>query len=233
MAQDITDKVAKLLALAEGTDNPLEAEAFTAKAEELMLRHGIEMAEVAAKRPGTKAEEVVIVRIPVFNKMDTAQAQYGACVASAFNIRGYHSKVMSGGFLIWLVGHKSDVDQAETLVRSLLIQSEHALNYWWRTEGQKTPSHLGAHVRKREFMFAFGSGVRERLSETKNRVVAESAPGTGLVLRDRTKVVDDWVGNNIEMSRTKARSLKGGDWSARQAGHAAGRDAVGTKKVSR
>jgi hypothetical protein len=233
MAQDFTEKVALLLAKAEGTDNPLEAEAYTAKAEELMLKHGISEAEAATRRPGHKAEEVVIERIKVYNKMDTAQAQFGAAVAPAFNIRGYHSKVIDGGFLIWLVGHKSDVEQAAVLVRSLLVQSEHALDHWWRTEGRvHNPSGLGSHVRKREFMFGFAGGVRERLRETKNRVVAESEPGTDLVLRDRVKIVDDWTKQNIAFSKTKSRSLKGGDYSAGAAGREAGRDAVGTKKVT-
>ena len=52
MATDIETKIAKLLAMAEGTTNQHEAETFMAKAEELMLAHGIERAQLEAKAVG-------------------------------------------------------------------------------------------------------------------------------------------------------------------------------------
>jgi hypothetical protein len=80
-------------------------------------------------------------------------------------------------------------------------------------------------------MFGFGNGVRERLREIHNRVVHESEPGTALVLVDRLEKVESWVNDNMSFGKAKARSLKGGDYSAGNAGHAAGREAVGQKSV--
>lgn len=235
MAQDIAEKVALLLAKAEGTDNPLEAEAYTRKAEELMLKHGIDEAMAAAKRPGAKnVEPIIIERIRVRGQFRMAWSGYGACVAPAFNIKSYKSVVGKNEEDIWLVGHQRDVKQAVTLVRSLLIQAPHALDHWWRTEGAELhPAYntMNQYLAKREFYFAFGSGVRSRLSEIRNHVVQESGPGTELVLVDRSKIVDNWVNENMTFDKARGKSLKGGTQSAAMAGHAAGREAVSQKQV--
>lgn len=235
MASNITDKIAKLLAMAEGTNNPAEAEAFTEKAEELMLQYGIQQAQVQAARPGDKREEIIIRRIRVTGPYRMALSGYGYCVAPAFNIKGYKSVISGKEEDIWLVGHQSDVEQAETLVRSLLIQSDNALKYWWKNGGRAAnPAYntMNQYLAKREFMFAFGSGVRDRLQEVRNRVVHEAGPGTELVLVDRTQLVTDWEKNNMRFSKSKSSSLKGGTMNARQAGFEAGRDAVGQRKVT-
>jgi hypothetical protein len=231
---DVTDKIAKLLALAESTSNPHEAEAFTAKAEELMLQHGIEMAQVARK-PGSKAEAIIIERIRVSGPFRMALSSYGHSVAFSFNCKGYKSVISKKEEDIWLVGHASDVEQAATLVRSLLVQADAAMKWWWRTEGKELNppiDSMNQYKAKREFFFAFGSGVRQRLYEVRNRVVQEAAMGTELVLRDRTKQVEDWEKDNMSFSKTKGQSLAGGSYNAAMAGHKAGREAVGTKQVT-
>lgn len=236
MAQDITEKVALLLAKAEGTTNPHEAEAYTKKAEALMLKHGIDLAMAEARRPGTKADPIIIERIRVRGPFRMAYSGYGVAVAPAFNIKSYKSKVSNSEEDIWLVGHTSDVEQATTLVNSLLVQAPQALDYWWRTEGAElNPAYntMNQYLAKREFLFAFASGVRSRLAETRRQVVEESGPGTELVLVDRSKLVQDWIGQNMSFSKAKGRGLKGGTESAARAGHAAGREAVGQRSVTR
>lgn len=235
---DITDKVAKLLAMAERTENPHEAEAFTEKAEELMLQYGIEMAQIAARGPvGNNVDPVIIEKIYINGTYEAATVTYGYAVAPSFNCRSFQSKgPQDKGHYIWIVGHTSDVEQAATLVRSLLIQSEFAMNYWWSAEGRASVLSWGGgrseqKLARRQFMFAFGSGVRERLSEVRNRVVKEATVGTDLVLRDRGKRVDDWVGGNMSFRKTSGRSMKGGAAEAASAGHQAGRESVGNKSL--
>lgn len=239
MAQDIAEKVGLLLAKAEATDNPAEAEAYTRKAEELMLKHNIDQAMVASKRPGSKVDEIVMVSIPTVSQYNAALVTYGGVVAASFNLKAYTSlttgKGASAPSWIWLVGHQSDVYQAVPLVQSLLVQAEHAMRYWWGTEGRDVCGHLPKsrqYAARREFFFAFASGARQRLMETRNRVVQESGTGTDLVLRDRASVVDEWTKNNVSTTKSMAGRVKGGDWSARVAGHAAGREAVGQRSVS-
>lgn len=239
MAQDITEKVALLLAKAEATDNPHEAEAYSRKAEELMLKHNIEEATVAAKRPGHKADAIGMERIPVQGQYAAALVTYGGVVAQSFSLRSYTQLTVGKGVsaisYIWLVGHQSDIAQATTLVNSLLIQSEHAMRYWWEHEGRDVCAHLGKskqYAARREFFFAFASGARQRLSETRDRVVHEAGTGTDLVLVDRAKTVDQWARNNVTTSKTTAGRAQAGDYSARVAGHAAGREAVGQRSVT-
>jgi hypothetical protein len=234
MAQDIAEKVALLLAKAEGTDNPLEAEAYTRKAEELMLKHGIDEAMAAAKRPGAKVDPIVIERVRVKGQYRMALVTYGPSVGWAFSVKSYKSEVSKNEQDIWLVGHRTDVDQAATLVRSLLIQAPQALDYWWRTEGAElNPAYntMNQYLAKREFLFAFGSGVRERLREIHSTAVKAAGTGAELVLVDRSKVVDGWIKENLTFGKARGKSLKGGTMSAARAGHAAGREAVGQKQV--
>lgn len=236
MAQDYAEKVALLLAKAEGASTPEEAEAYTRKAEELMVKHGIDEAMAQSRRPGTKADPIVIERIRTRGPFRMAYSGYGQAVAPSFNIKSYESDVSKNEKDIWLVGHKSDVEQAGTLVRSLLVQAPQALNYWWRTEGAElNPVYntMNQYLAKREFLFAFASGVRERLAEVRRHVVEDTGPGTELVLLDRSKLVQDWISENMTFGKAKGRGLKGGTMNAAQAGHAAGREAVGQRSVER
>ena len=219
MAQDIAEKVALLLAKAEGTDNPIEAETYTRKAEELMLKHNIEEAQVAAKQPGSKVDQIVMERIPVSGQYAAALVRFGYIVAESFSLKSYTQlstgKGVSAISYIWLVGHRSDVDQASPLVNSLLIQSDHAMRYWWETEGREVCAHLGKskqYAARREFFFAFASGARQRLAETRKRVISEAGTGTDLVLVDRAKIVDQWAKNNVATGRSRAGSAQSGDF---------------------
>lgn len=234
MAQDFAEKVALLLAKAEGTDNPAEAEAYTAKAEELMLKHGIEEAHVQAKRPGAKADPIIIERIHIKGTYESATVTYGYAVAPSFHCKSYQSKNQrDGGLFIWLVGHTSDVEQAAILVRSMLVQSEMAMRHWWENGGRERSGYDRStkKLARRQFMFGFGNGVRERLREIHNRVVEESEPGTALVLFDRAKKVDYWVDEYLTFGKNRSRSLKGGSYAAGEAGHQAGREAVGQRSI--
>lgn len=235
-ATDIADKVAKLLSLAERTENPLEAQAFTEKAEELMLRYNIDEAVLASKTPGTKTDPIVMEKFPVSGQYAAALVTYGFAVAPSFNLKAYQTLNTGTGATsyVWLVGHQSDVEQGATLLRSLLIQAESAQKHWWKNEGSVLCAHLGGskkYAARREFYFAFASGARSRLSEVFNRVVNEAGTGTDLVLVDRKKLVDDWTRANVRTSASRAGRTQAGDYSARVAGHAAGRDAVGSKAI--
>ncbi len=233
---DIESRIAKLLAKAEGTTNAHEAEAFMAKAEELMLKFGVERANLAAKGPGTKREEIVTTHITIRNGHGYAAAMTAIAhaVGPSFSIHTYQSILRDGGRIVWLVGHKSDVEQVETLVNSLIAQSRTQALHWWKTVGKtEHPWYTDnqAHLARREFIFSFASGVRSRLSETRNRVVEESTPGTELVLVERSKLVDEWVKENMKIGEARKTQRKQGSYSAALAGFQSGRDSIGGKQL--
>lgn len=232
----IEDTVAKLLAKAEGTNNPHEAEAFMAKAEELMLKHGIERAMLEDRKPGHVKQEIVVKRvmIPGGHGYAAAMLAIGHAIGPSFSLRTLQSKFGAEGKVLWLIGHKGDVEQAEALFASLSEQSRSQAVHWWKTEGKANApwaTDNDAYLARREFIYSFATGVRQRLEETRSRVVAEGEPGTALVLVDRVKAVDEWIDGNMEVGKGRASRRSSGGAAARQAGQKAGREAVTTKAL--
>lgn len=235
-AHDYESKIAALLAKAEGTTNAHEAEAYMAKAEKLMLAHGIERANVEAKRPGTVQQEVVIERVYLKNGHGYAMAQIhiAFAVAPNFSCRALQSSMGDGSKMAWFVGHRSDVDEAVRLFNSLIAQSVPQAKHWWKTEGKPSrpwASDNDAYLARREFIFAFASGVRERLQETRRTVVEEAGTGTELVLVERTARVDSWIDSNLQVGKARGGNRNHGGYDASIAGKAAGREAVGQKSL--
>lgn len=238
MAADIETRIANLLAKAEGTDNAHEAEAYMAKAEELMLKFGIERANLEARKPGHVQAEIVIRKITIANGHGYADAmtRIAHAVGPSFSLKTLQSNLSDGARVAWLIGHSNDVDDAETLLTSLLVQSRSQAIYWWKTEGKQADPYAtdnDAWKHRREFIYAFASGVRSRLEETRNRVVEDAEAGTALVLVDRTDRVNRWVDDNIQTKAARRTSRQFGGAAASRAGHAAGRDSVSSKAVTR
>jgi len=119
------DRIRKLLAQAEDAAvTPAEAEAFTAKAAELMARYGIDRALLAATRPETDQPADRVITIP--NPWAAIHAHLLCGIAAAMRCKcilpgtGHAARVH-------VFGYASDIERAELLYTSLLIQLHHAL----------------------------------------------------------------------------------------------------------
>ena len=226
--------VEALLAKAESTTSPEEAEALTAKAEELMIRYGIEAAMLAARRAaGAKPEQIVTRTVPFKGNYGVTLIAGGWLVARAMSgeaVQGYQAR----GTGLVLIGFESDVEQAARLVSSLALQAMVARDAWWRRAPERKWADAGqSFVERRTFVDRFFVGAADRLRRERAVAVGEaraSEPGTELVLRGRSAAVAEHLAG-LGLRAGKQRRTRTG-YAGAHAGYAAGQSAnVGTTGI--
>ena len=119
----ILERVRKLLAKAEAEGcTPEEAEALTAKAAELMAKYGIEQALLDATKPSADNK-------PTDRKFDipapyaTVKSSLLFNIGKAMGCNGVRLTSRTGdGVVLHMFGFRSDVERAEILYTSLLLQ---------------------------------------------------------------------------------------------------------------
>jgi hypothetical protein len=194
-------RIRGLLDQAEGTSYPSEAEAFAAKAAELMARHHVDVAMLDRSRPG-RGGGVVEVDIELGRgQYVRARLELLTRVAAAYDCRVLTSSA-PGGRLGHVIGHVADVDQVSLMYTSLLVQATRA------AAAEPMPRRHAGVTFRRGFLLGFAARVGERLAAQAEAAVraAERArapagapapdaggPSVALVLADRRDAVDDWV----------------------------------------
>lgn len=233
MTEAKLDLIAKLLAKAEST-TPEEAEALTEHAERLILKYGIEQAQLDERRGrlGQGQEQIVKERMLFTGVYARDLREIGIGVARALGVvRPVLEDFPRAAGLI-LVGHGSDVRQAQTLTSSLQLQAMVAMRDWWLDHRDVYLGHRES-VRRRArsgFLRGFAVGVMSRIEESRRVAVSESRTGTALVLASRRSRVDAAVD---EMLTTTARGRRGPDAGSFAHGHRSGRAAqTGGRAVS-
>lgn len=217
-ADPVMEKVRGLLAQAESTTFEAEAEAFTAKAQELMARHSIDAALLWGRSGRQGREEPTIIRLLLLDPYLDAKSLLLQVVAEHTRCRAiYHTHYAMSS----LIGFDVDLAAAETLFTSLLIQAQTAL----RQEAANT--RAGARTRSRSFrssfLVAYTNRIGERLAEVNTRVEQEVATSGGEgsgdllpVLADRSARIDDKIeeqfGNIITSTVRGGHDLQG--WQA-------------------
>ena len=175
----ILDRVRALLAKAEATDFPAEAEAFSAKAQELIARHRITEARTA----GERAEVVPFARrIGVDNPYESEKATLLDAVAKANHCRTVWSPEL--GFST-VFGFDADIDAVELVYTSLLVQANRAMA---RDEPGKGRARIKAF--RRSFLVAYAVRIGERLAAADRAELAQHADFLP-VLRNRDIQVRD------------------------------------------
>jgi hypothetical protein len=149
------DRVRALLAKAESTDFPAEAEAYSAKAQELIARHSIE--EALTARDHTEVTPFAR-RIGVDHPYESEKAGLLDAVARANHCRTVWSPEF--GFST-VFGFDADIDVLELLYTSLLVQANRAMV---RDEPAKGKARIKAF--RRSFLVAYAARIGERLGRT-------------------------------------------------------------------
>ncbi|MFI5840876.1 DUF2786 domain-containing protein [Catenuloplanes sp. NPDC051500] len=203
MSDQILSKVRKLLAKAEDPAcTPAEAEAFTAKAADLIAKYGVDRALLAAREPGTDlvGDRVVVLHPPY--ALDKAGLLAG--VAGALRCRSVRRRERDA-WTMHLFGFGSDLERAELLYTSLLVQAAHGM------AAAPVPPGENAAAFRRSWLAGFGSAVTGRLRQSEASAAAAAGASTDLVLVDRSNRVEARVSESYPQLRTASRRrLAGG-----------------------
>jgi hypothetical protein len=190
---DLLDRVRKLLAKAEDEGcTPAEAEALTAKAAELMARYGIDRALLGALHPET--DSVTDRVFDLGNPWAAVKAHLLAGLAAALRCQCVLLSRREPGSRVHVFGYLSDLERADILFTSLLVQMARAL------AAQPVPGFGGeAKAWRRSWMLGFASAVVARVRAAEEAAVASATDATGraggdgpsaeLVLADRSLTV--------------------------------------------
>ncbi|MGQ0575884.1 MAG: DUF2786 domain-containing protein [Pseudonocardia sp.] len=232
MGADKLDTIRKLLAKADGAGTPAEAETYTAKAVELMARHGIDSALLGAARPGH--DEIGAQRIGMDDPYSAGKARLLAWTAGALRCRAVLHTAYGGRVeAVTVFGFAADRERVELLYTSLLLQAGGQLV-------ALRPPGVGESVAayRRSWLYGFADEVRRRLVEAESRAQREHAgpgpgvPGLALVLADRSDRVEQaYAAAFPGLTRARPASYSGSGFGH---GAAAGRRAdLGRAAVAR
>ena len=214
MTDRLLERVRKLLAKAESPAcTPAEAEAFTAKAAELIAKYGVDQAVLAGADPALD---------PVGDRVVTVEPPYSrdkagllGAVAIALRCKVVHLE-RRGTARVHLFGHRADLERVELLFTSLLVQAAHGL------AAARVPAFDHPAAFRRSWLVGFTEAVRARLTAAE-QAAAAAAPGAALVLVDRTERVERRRDETYpKLTRLGPRRLAG---TGRGQGYAAGRTA--------
>jgi hypothetical protein len=215
----ILGKIRALLAKAESTEFTEEAEALSARAQELMAKYSIDHALLAAE--AGRKDEPASRRLPVDNPYEGPKVQLLQEVAKANRCRTVWYKNLGMSVVI---GFPADVGAVELLFTSLLVQANTAM----LRAGAKRDQYGRSRTRsfRQSFLTSYAIRIGERLAGATGdaeRQVAAEAPGRNLlpVLAARHQAVDDAVdemfGGRVSYYRTGRVSDSEGWYSGRAA----------------
>jgi hypothetical protein len=178
-------KVRKLLAMAEGTSNRNEADAFSRKAAELIAAHRIDPAHLRASSDDPlRVLEVVLGR----GAYVRGRLALLSAIGEAHGCRTVF-EVRDRGTLAFVAGFDSDVDTVELLYNSLYSQATSRMT----AERRATPA--ATQQWRRSFMFGYAEQIRSMLKATAAEAVLRVHPSSAAlpVLRARDKRVAEFA----------------------------------------
>jgi Protein of unknown function (DUF2786) len=224
------DRIRALLAKAESTEFAEEAEALSARAQELMAKYSIDHALLAAQ--SGDREEPSGRRIPVDGPYEEPKCTLLNVIALVNRCRAVWSKDVG---LMTVVGFPADLDAVELLFTSLLVQANTAM---LRAGGKKDEfGRSRTRAFRQSFLVSYAIRIGERLEEATAHATAEAVDELAIVERDsagavssgtdlvpflaaRQQAVDDAVdelfGGNLKRGRA-ARVTDAEGWASGRA----------------
>ena len=224
LTPNLVDKVRKLLAMAEGTANPNEADAFSRKAAELIAAHRIDPERLLADRD----DDLDLVEIELGR---------GAYVRGRLSLLGAvgdaHGckvvyEVRRNGTVAFVAGFRSDLETVSLLYHSLHTQASS------RMASERRATAAATQQWRRSFLFGYADQIRTMLRQSVDAAERHAvATGTALpALRARDRRVEEFskerFGRVVAARRPKAAIATG--WEAGR--QAAARADLGRERVA-
>ncbi len=165
-------RVRGLLAKAEATDFPDEAEVFTAKAQELITRYAIDTALLARHSPaaalGTDGRRVHLQAPYLKEKMQL--------LTEISEVNGVRAVWADTHAIATVVGLPDDLERVELLFTSLLVQATRAMT--GADTGGAHPQGVAAF--RRGFLMGYAVRIGQRLRTARDKATAEGAEAAGV-----------------------------------------------------
>ena len=166
------ERVRALLAKAEATTFPAEAEAYSAKAQELISRHSIDEALLAG---GSDAVVPYARRIGVDHPYENEKASLLNSVARANRCHVVWSSEF--GFAT-VFGFDADIDAVDLLHTSLLVQAHRAMA---RTEPRGKAGRSRLKNFRQSFLVGYAVRIGERLAEASRAALDQAGDPAALL----------------------------------------------------
>jgi Protein of unknown function (DUF2786) len=183
----VLGRIRSLLAKAESTEFAQEAEALSARAQQLMAKYSIDHALLAAQQgqPETAGGR----RLAVDNPYEAPKATLLATVAQANRCRTVWLQELG---LVTVIGFPADLDAVELLFTSLLVQADSAM---LRAGARKdTAGRSRTRAFRQSFLVAYAVRIGERLTEAagqaEQEALAEQAAMAGQATGQRPGAAD-------------------------------------------
>lgn len=212
--ESILGKIQKLLAKAESTTHAEEADAFFAKAQEMMAKHAIDEAMLISRGEADLGDPVIVYAtvskphpLPKITLLHNV-AKNNRCKV-----------IKTGPTQAAIIGLPKDVEFVQLLFSSLLMQ---ATSMVLRTE---IPSYENTGSYRKSLLYGFATGVDEKFKTLKVKMDRDfvKTPGVALVLVDQSKLVKDAVKEIFP--HTTSTSINIGSSGGYASGAVAGRNA--------
>lgn len=196
----IITRVQALIAKAESSPFPAEADAFMAKAQQLINDHAIDQARLTGADPTSVGHDT----LPMKGTYTKERCLIWSAVARAnrcqvLTLSSYGSSKVSD---LTLIGRTQDRELVRLLATSLELQAVRRLD-------DLEPHPLGgsAVVQRRSFLRGFALEVTDRLRRSghTHAVVGQSAEQALVLARD---AVDRYVADNFDVSRGRRTSAQ-------------------------
>ncbi len=208
----IVSRVQALLAKAESTEFPEEAEALFSKAQELMARHSIDEV-LARQRSTTDRPGMRIVQ------MEAPYASAKFTLISAVGRANDVQVVGDANYRMTMFGYATDLDAVELLFASLVVQATRSM---FRVPREDVGSRVKAF--RHAFLVAFAHRVGQRLHEARARteaaVVSERGAGLVPLLDAKRDAIAQLAADTFPHVQSKRASM------SHAGGYYAGRDAA-------